>query len=199
MLELEWVHTTYKHQNDLLCTCMYSNTANLSKPTACINCSITSTLPRTWQDINRLLGPHRHLQLVTVYKKVYFWVKTITPPPFEANRRLFIEWRWRQYYIARCILTYGTYKKGRVSLRAQGTKQQVIFHCAYACPKINNDMLWNRVTGSLASLSMIRIASKNSLPTWLSPSLALRQCCQLAIVHDMIRSSTMSLITFILC
>ena len=22
---LEWVHTTYKHQNDLLCTCMHRN------------------------------------------------------------------------------------------------------------------------------------------------------------------------------
>jgi hypothetical protein len=26
---------------------------------------------------------------------------------------------------------------------------------------------------------------QNSLPTWLSPSFALRQCCQLAVVHGM--------------
>ena len=91
MLELEWVQITYKRQNDLLCTCMHSNTANLSKPTAFMNRIITSTLPRTWQDMNRSLGPHRHLQLATVYKKVYFGVKTITPPPFEANRHLFVE------------------------------------------------------------------------------------------------------------
>jgi hypothetical protein len=110
----------------------------------------------------QVVRPHRRLQLVTVYKKVYFGVNTIhcTPPPFKASRRLFIEWSWRQNYIARCILTCGTYQKGRVSLRAQGTKRQVIFHCAYACPKINHVMLWNKVTGSLTSLSMIHLASK---------------------------------------
>ena len=82
MLELEWVQITYKRQNDLLCTCMHNNTANLSKPTAFMNRIITSTLPRTWQDMNRSLGPHRHLQLATVYKKVYLtrcqsWSNTI--------------------------------------------------------------------------------------------------------------------------
>ena len=64
---------------------MHSNTANLSKPTACMNRTITSTLPRTWKDINRSLGPHRRLQLATVYKKVYFGVKTITPPPLKPT------------------------------------------------------------------------------------------------------------------
>jgi hypothetical protein len=141
--------------------CTGINTANLSEPTACMNRNITSTLTRTWQDINRSLGPHRHLQLVTVYKGI-LWSQDHHHPPFafEANRRLFIEWRWRQNYIALFILTYGTYQKGRVSLCAQGTKRQVMFHCAYACPKINNDMLWNKVTGSLASLSIICLASK---------------------------------------
>ena len=43
-----------------------------------MNRSITSILPRTWQDINRSLGPPRHLQLATVY--VYFVVKTIALP-----------------------------------------------------------------------------------------------------------------------
>jgi len=108
----------------------------------------------------QVVRPHCHLHLVTVYKKVYFGVKTIAPP-FEASRCLFVEWRWWQnYMIAQCILTYGTYQKGRVSLRAQGTKRQVIFHCTYVCPKINLVMLWNKVTWSLASLSMICLASK---------------------------------------
>ena len=170
-----------------------TNAANLSKPTACMNHIIKSTLPRIWHDINRSLGPHRRLQLATFYKHIFFRVKTITPPPsFEANHCLFIEWRWWQSYIAWCILTYVTYQKRRVSLRAQGTKRQVIFYCAYAWPKINNDMLWNKVTWSLASLSMICLASKIlcQLPTWLSPSLALRQCCQLAVVHDMWKKMT---------
>ena len=37
--------------------CTGTNTANLSKPTACMNRSIASTLPRTWQDINNSLDP----------------------------------------------------------------------------------------------------------------------------------------------
>ncbi len=92
--------------------------------------------------------------------KGILWSQDHHTPPFKANHHLFIEWRWWQNYIAWSILTYGTYQKGSVSLRAQGTKRQVIFHCAYAGPKINNDMLWNKVTGSLAILSMIRLASK---------------------------------------
>ncbi len=90
------------------------------------------------------------------------------------------------------ILTCGTYQKGRVSLRAQGTKWQVIFHCAYACPKLNHVMLWNMVAGSLTSLSIFNDLSclQNSLPTWLSPSLALRQCCQFAVVHSMLKKMT---------
>ncbi len=46
-----------------------------------MNHSITSTLPRTWHDINWSLGSHHRLQLVTVYKNIFFGVKTITPPP----------------------------------------------------------------------------------------------------------------------
>jgi len=39
------------------CTGTGTNTANLSKPTACMNRSIASTLPKTWQDINNSLDP----------------------------------------------------------------------------------------------------------------------------------------------
>ncbi len=37
--------------------CTGTNTANLSEPIACMNRSIASTLPRTWQDINNSLDP----------------------------------------------------------------------------------------------------------------------------------------------
>ena len=79
---LEWVHTTYKHHNVVVYMHARTgtNTANLSKPTACMNHSITSTLPRTWHDINRSLGSHCRLQLATVYKNVFCGVKTINPP-----------------------------------------------------------------------------------------------------------------------
>ena len=125
-----------------------------------MNCSIASTLPRTWQDINRWLDPTTASTWQLSIKRYTSESRPLHPPPFEASRCLFIEWSWQQNYIARCILTCGTYQKGRVSLCAQGTKWQVIFHCAYACPKINHVMLWNKVTGSLTSLSMICLASK---------------------------------------
>ncbi len=113
----------------------------------------------TSKNINRSLDPTA-ASIWRLSIKRYTSESRPSHPPFKASRRLFIKWRLRQYYITRCILTYETYKKGRVSLHAQGTKQQVIFHCAYACPKINHVMLWNKDTGSLASLSMIRLASK---------------------------------------
>jgi hypothetical protein len=98
---------------------------------------------KKWHFFHRT--PYR-LQLVTVHKKVYFGVKTIA-----VKTKLHCS----------MYLTYGTYQKGRISLpRAQGMKRQVIIHCAYVCPKINLVMLWNKVTGSLASLSMICLASK---------------------------------------
>jgi hypothetical protein len=50
-----------------------------------MNHSITSTLPRKCQDINRSLGPHHRLQLATVNKNVYFGVKTIAPPPSKPT------------------------------------------------------------------------------------------------------------------
>ena len=141
--------------------CTGTNTANLSKPTACMNRSIASTLPRTWQDINNLLDPTTASNWWLSSIKRYNSESRPSTPPFQASRRLFIEWRWWQNYIARWILTCGTYQKGRVSLRAQGTKRQVIFHCAYAYPKINHVMFWNKVTvtWSLASLSIICLAS----------------------------------------
>jgi hypothetical protein len=126
-----------------------------------MNPSVASTQPRTWQDINRSLDPTAASNWRLSSIKRYNSESRPSHPPFEASRRLFIEWRWWQNYIARCILTYGTYQKGRVSLSAQGTKRQVILHWAYACPKINHVLLWSKVTvtGSLASLSMICLAS----------------------------------------
>jgi hypothetical protein len=119
---------------------------------------------RICQDINKLLDPTAATNWrLSSIKRYTSESRPSHPPPFQASRRLFIEWRWWQNYIARWILTCEAYQKGRVSLRAQGTKRQVIFHCAYACPKINHVvLLWNKVTvtGSLASLSMICLASK---------------------------------------
>jgi hypothetical protein len=68
--------------------------------------------PRTWQDINNSLDPTAasNWRLSSI-KRYNLESRTSTPPPFQASRRLFIEWRWWQNYIARWFLTYGTYKK----------------------------------------------------------------------------------------
>jgi len=83
-----------------------------------------------------------------------------SPPPLRSQPLSFL---WMKVMTKlHCLMYFNlwTYQKGRVSLRAQGTKRQVIFHFAYACPKINTDMVLNKVTGSLAILSMICPASK---------------------------------------
>ena len=121
-----------------------------------MNCSIASTLPRTYKQVVR---PHHRLQLVTVYKKVYFGVKTMAPPLLKPAVVFSFNEGYERITLPD-VLTHGTYKKGRVSLHAQCTKQQGISHCAHACPKINHAILWNKVTGSLASLSLICLAFK---------------------------------------
>jgi len=173
--------------------CTGTNTANLSEPIACMNRSIGSTLPRTWQDINNSLDPTAasNWQLSSI-KRYTSESRPPLHPPLQSQPSSFHWMKLTTKYIARCILTCGTYQKGRVSLRAQGTKRQVIFHCAYACPKLNHVMFWNMVAGSLTSLSIFNDLSclQNSLPTWLSPSLALRQCCQFVVVPGMLKKMT---------
>jgi len=109
-----------------------TNTANLSKPTAFMNCSIASTLPRTWQDINRLLDPTAASNWRLSIKRYSSESRPSHPPP---------------------------------------SKPAVVF-------SLNK--------GEYNDLSCLQ----NSLPTWLSPSLALRQCCQLAVVHNMWKKMT---------
>ena len=96
----------------------------------------------------QVVRPHRRLQLATVYKKVY-------SPPLQSQPSSFHWMKLMTKLHCSMYLTCGTYQKGWVSLRAQGTKRQVIYYCAYACPQKNHVMLWNNVTGSLTSLSMI--------------------------------------------
>ena len=109
---------------------------------------------------NLVIRPHCCLQHATIssIKRDNLESRPLHPPLWSQPS----SFHWMKVMtIAQCILTYGTYQKGRVSLRAQGTKRQVIFHCAYAYPKINHVMFWNKVTvtWSLASLSIICLAS----------------------------------------
>jgi len=141
--------------------CTGNNTANLSKPTACMNPSIASTQPRTWQDINRSLDPTAASSWRLSSIKMYNSESRPSHPPLRSQP---LSFHWMKVMTKlHCVMYFNlwNYQKGRVSLRAQGTKRQVIFRWAYACPKINHVMLWNKVTvtGSLASLSMICLAS----------------------------------------
>jgi len=142
--------------------CTGTNTANLSKPTACMNPNIASTQPRTWQDINWSFDPTAasNMQLSSSIKR-YNSESRPLHPPLRSRPSSFHWMKVMTKLHCSMYFTYGTYQKGRVSLRAQGTKRQVIFHCTYACPKINHVMFWNKVTvtWSLASLSIICLAS----------------------------------------
>jgi hypothetical protein len=96
------------------------------------------------------LPPSRRVPMATTtmtMKQMSRCRKRVWTPMGEGDNDPMTTWhqlggnRCRHQKAAQCILTYGTHQKGRVSLRAQVTKQQVIFHCASACPKINHVML----------------------------------------------------------
>ena len=147
--------------------------------------------PRTWQDINNSLDPTATSNWRLSSIKRYNSESRPSTPPFQASRRLFIEWRWWQNYIARWILTYGTYKKGRVSLRAQGTKTgdislRLCMPQNKSCHVAKQGYSYRVLGKSFNDLSCLQ----NSLPTWLSPSLALWQCCQIAVIHGMLKKMT---------
>ena len=133
------------------------------------------TLPRTWQDINNSLDPTAasNWQLSSIKR----YTSESRPPLHPLLQRQPSSFHWM---------------KLTTKLHCSSTKRQVIFHCANACPKLNHVMLWNMDAGSLTSLSIFNDSSclQNSLPTWLSPSLALRQCCQFAVVHGMLKKMT---------
>jgi hypothetical protein len=86
-----YVPHTNTRMNCCVHACTATNTANLSKPTACMNHSIASTLPRTWQDINNSSDPTAasNWQLSSI--KGIIQSQDHRPPPFQASRRLFIE------------------------------------------------------------------------------------------------------------
>ncbi len=63
--------------------------ANLSKPTACMNHSITSTLPRTWQDINKSLNPTAASNWRLSSIKRYTSESRPSHPPFQSQPSTF--------------------------------------------------------------------------------------------------------------
>ena len=67
--------------------CTGTNTANLSKPTACMNpsTSIASTQPRTWQEIIWSLDPTAasNMQLSSSIKRYNSESRPLHPPPLK--------------------------------------------------------------------------------------------------------------------
>ena len=61
--------------------CTRTKTANLSELTACMNRSIASTLPRTWQDINRSLDPTAASNWRLSIKRYTSESRPSSPPP----------------------------------------------------------------------------------------------------------------------
>ncbi len=146
----------------------------------------------------QVVRPHRSLQLVTVSKKVYFGVKTIASPPFKASRGLFIEWRWRHNYIARMYFNLWNISKGESfssCTRPDATGDISLCLCMPQNKSCHFVKQGYRVLGkSFYDSSCLQ----NSLPTWLWPSLALWQCCQVAVVHGMGKKMTGSFNFFVL-
>jgi hypothetical protein len=129
--------------------CTGTNTANLSKPTACMNRSITSTLPRTWQDINKSFDPTvtSNWWLSSIYR--YNSESRPSHPPLPSQPSSF---HWMKVMTKlHCSMNFNW---------SNISKGESFSSCTR--PKINHDMLWNKVTatGSLASLSMICLADK---------------------------------------
>jgi hypothetical protein len=151
-----------------------------------MNHSIASKLPRTWQDINKLLDltAASNWQLSSIKR----YTSESRPSHSPLSSKPFSFHCMKVMTKLHCLMYFNLWNisKGESSLCAQGTKRHVIFHCAFAIPKINLVVVKQgysyRVLGkSLNDLSCLQ----HSLPTWLSPSFALRQCCQVAVVHGM--------------
>ena len=155
--------------------CTGTNTANLSEPIACMNRSIASTLPRTWQDINNSLDPTAasNWQLSSIKRYTSESRPPLHPPPSKP-----------------AVVFSLNEADDKITLLDEFQLVEHIKRGEFLF--VHHVMLWNMVAGSLKSLSIFNDSSclQNSLPKCLSPSLALRQWCQLAVVHDMWKKMT---------
>ena len=126
-----------------------TKTANLSEPIACMNCSIASLLPRTWQDINRSLDP-------TVASNWRLSIKRYTPPPSKPAVVFSLNEADDKITLLDVFNLWNISKGVSFSSCTRHKETGDILLCLCMPPK-NHVMLWNNVTGSLTSLSMIRL------------------------------------------
>ncbi len=154
-----------------------------------MNCSIASTLPRTWKDVNRLF--HRRLQLATVFKKVYFGVKTTLHPPLRSQPSSF---HWMKLTTKlHCSVYFNLWNISKGESFSSCTRHEATGDISLRPCMPQNKSCHVVKEGYRVLDKSFNDSSclQHSLPTWLSPSLVLRQCCQqLAVVHGMLKKMT---------
>ena len=164
--------------------CTGTNTANLSKPTACMNRSITSTLPRTWQDINNSLDPTAASNWRLSSIKWYNSESRPSSPPLPSQP---LSFHWMKVMTQlHCSMNFNLWNISKGESFSSCTRHEATGDISLRLCMPQNKSC-HRVHGkSFNDLSCLQ----NSLPNWLSPSFALRQCCQLAVVHGMWKKMT---------
>ena len=173
--------------------CTGTNTANLSKPTACMNPSIASTQPRTWQDINWSLDPTAasNWQLSSIIKRYYLESRPLHPP-LRSQPSSF---HWMKVMTKlHCSMYFNLWNISKGESFSSCTRHEATGDISLrlcmpqnkSCHVVKQGYSYRVLGKSFNDLSCLQ----NSLPTWLSPSFALRQCCQLAVVHGMWKKMT---------
>jgi len=169
--------------------CTGTNTANLSKLTAFMNRSITSTLPRTRQDINRSLDPtaasNRRLSI-----KRYTSKSRPSHPPLWSQPSSF---HWLKVMTKlHCSVHFNLWNISKGESFSSCTRHEVTGDISLCLCMPQNNACHVVKQGYRVLRKSFNDSSclQNYLPTWLSPSLALWQCCQLAVVHGMWKKTT---------
>jgi len=139
--------------------CTGTNTANLSKLTAFMNRSITSTLPRTRQDINRSLDPtaasNRRLSI-----KRYTSESRPSHPPLRSQPSSF---HWLKVMTKlHCSVHFNLWNISKGESFSSCTRHEVTgdISLCLCMPQNNSCHVVKQGYGSLESLSMIHLASK---------------------------------------
>jgi len=166
--------------------------ANSSKPTACMNHSIASTLPRTLQDINKSLDPTAtsNWQLSSI--KRYTLESRPSHPPLRSQLSSF---HWVKVVTKiHCLMYFKLWNISKGESFSSCTRHEATGDISLglcmpqhkSCHVLKQGYSYKVLGKPFNDSSCLQ----HSLPTWLSHSLALRQCCQLAIVHGMWKKMT---------
>jgi hypothetical protein len=176
--------------------CMHRNQHcyYLSKPTHVVWVAASHQHFQNMSRYKQVVRPHRRHQLATVsYKNVYFGVKNIAPPPLPSQPSSF---HWMKVMTKlHCSMNFNLWSISKGESFSSCTRHEATGDISLrlcmpqnkSCSAVVKQGYSYRVLGkSFNDLSCLQ----NYLPTWLSPSYALRQCCQLAVVHDMWKKMT---------